>query len=428
MEHLADEPPLTAADFGWHGGEHYPDFWDLLRDRRSIVPFGKVVSAHRETLRQEGALREEALAAERALRRKFEQQQGPIQNSFYCSMITGGAALTEQPAPGGPGQPGRPRLHTVLSSPVVELVQLDSDCGVLAEQAGSAFSEPRQLGQLRLAMEIVYSVMTRVLAAADSCGRPGSRPADQHASIAAAVAEYDSARRRIGAVIQRQARFTYFQGVLLGSSVALAICALAGLVGAHNWPSVVNTPAMLGAGVFGVLGAVTSVFQRMSSGQLLLDFNASRGQLILLGSARPFVGAVLGLVVQFALVGGFFAAAPRADSPTSSFGFFALAGFAAGFSERFATDMLERAGQIVGGATPGLPAAAPGTRIIAGPTPEPPPPDAAPPTAGPGGASPDGVVVTTSTSPGGPASAIPAPAPVPAGPVNGADGRRDGSG
>lgn len=414
--------PLTPSDFGWHGTEHYPDFWDLLRDRRSIVPFGKVVSARRMTLQQKGDRRDEALAAERGLRRKFEEQQGPIQNSFYCSRIAAGAALTVRPESADGAPAGTPRLHTVLSTPVLELVQLDSDCALLAEQAGSAFSAAPQAGQLRVAMETVYSVMTRVLAAADVCAQVDGRPSDQHASIAAALAEYESARVRVSAVIQRQARFTYFQGVLLGSAVTLLLCALIGLVAAHNWTTVISTPALLAAGLFGTLGAVTSVFQRMSSGALLLDFNASRGQLILLGAARPFVGAMLGVVVQFALIGGFFAAAPRADSPAASFSFFALAGFAAGFSERFATDMLERAGQVIGAAAPTTSTAtATGTttRIVVTPTPPPPPPppppSPAPPPSPPSGSSATGSPPTQPEPvPNRPAMPVPAGAADPA--------------
>jgi hypothetical protein len=353
---VPDGPPTTCtpADFGWAGQPRYFDYWDLLCDPDALVPFGKVVSAHFETIRQNGDLRQEALVAERALRRRFEQQQGRIQNSFYCSMIRAGAALTEREVGAGSDATATRRLHTVLNSPVATLVRLESDCSILADQALAAFGDrPKQLPQMRVTTDAVYSVMTRVLSAADVCATAQALPADKQAALEAARDEYEAVRLRVWAVIQRQCRFTYFLGVLIGSAVALVLAACLGLVVAHNWSTVVSTPAVVSATVFGVLGAVTSVFQRMSTGRLLLDFNASRTQMILLGALRPFVGAVLGLVVQFALIGGLFVSAPRTETPAASFGFFALIGFIAGFSERFATDMIERAGQVIGGATPG---------------------------------------------------------------------------
>jgi hypothetical protein len=101
--------------------------------------------------------------------------------------------------------------------------------------------------------------------------------------------------------------------------------------------------------VMGVFGSVTSVFQRISSGQLVLDYTAPRSQRWLLGGLRPFVGALFGSVVYFAIGAGLVAAVGQTQGqvPTASIGFFAVVGFISGFSERFATDMLERAGKLL---------------------------------------------------------------------------------
>lgn len=53
-------------------------------------------------------------------------------------------------------------------------------------------------------------------------------------------------------------------------------------------------------------------------------------------------------VAYFTLLTGSLATGATTSTGPQSFAFFALAGFAAGLSERFATDMLERSGQLLG--------------------------------------------------------------------------------
>jgi hypothetical protein len=77
---------------------------------------------------------------------------------------------------------------------------------------------------------------------------------------------------------------------------------------------------------------------------LLIDFTAPKQQKIALGALRSIVGAVFGAVVYFAVIGGLLAVEARTGKDASiTVAFFAVAGFAAGFSERFATDVLQRA-------------------------------------------------------------------------------------
>ncbi|HWN00752.1 MAG TPA: hypothetical protein VNO54_27185, partial [Streptosporangiaceae bacterium] len=65
---------------------------------------------------------------------------------------------------------------------------------------------------------------------------------------------------------------------------------------------------------------------------------------IALGALRPIVGAVFGAVVYFAIIGGLLAVEAKTGKDASiTVAFFAVAGFAAGFSERFAADVLQRA-------------------------------------------------------------------------------------
>jgi hypothetical protein len=296
-------------------------------------------------------LRGEARSAERALRRKFVAQEGTMQSASYCERIVGGCALTERLEQSGRKEFLSRRLHTVLNSPVPELVALEAKCGTLAENAVTAFcGRPALLRQLRTSTDMVFSVMTRVLRAANELAAvPPPDRARKQELLRTAEQEYAHASRQINAAIQRQARFTYFQGTLLGTVLTVLACVALGVASDRWWSTVVSAPAFVSSLVFGALGALTSVFQRMSTGDLVLDFTTSRRQMVALGAFRPFVGAVFGAIVYFGLIGGMLGPGVANASPAAVVGFSALTGFAAGFSERLATDMIERAGKVIRG-------------------------------------------------------------------------------
>lgn len=325
----ADRAP---EDFGWTERPRVPALWDPLLDENARATLGMVASAHHLSVSHDRPeVREEARLLKRNLRAKFERQHGPVRNSYFCQHLPGAIALVEEPL----------TLHTVLNSDNDRLVALEADCHALAHQVDTAFAGTRDRQPLT---DAVYSAMTRVLAAADMAA--AGDETGLAACLAAAEAEVEHVRTRVRVAIQRQARFVYFQGALYGTAVAVLVCVLLGLVGARFWANHVDTGALVASALFGALGAVVSVFQRISTGQLTLDFNAARAQLLSLGGLRPMVGAIFGTVAQFALGAGLFGIGER---PATALGVFALIGFAAGFSERFATDMVERAGQVLAG-------------------------------------------------------------------------------
>jgi hypothetical protein len=351
----AGEKTLTPADFGWAEGVKLPDLWDQLTEPRTPVSFAMLVRARQHS--RDPRLRTEARLAERALRRKFFDQEGPVQSASFCERIVGGCALTERVEQRRGHEFVSRRLHTVLNSSAPELMALEAKCGTLADNAVTAFcGRPSMLRQLRTSTDMIFSVMTRVLRAANELAAdPPPERARRAELLRIAENEYAHASKHISAAIQRQARFTYFQGTLLGAVLTVAVCAALGVTSHQWWSSVVSAPAFVASIVFGALGAVTSVFQRMSTGQLVLDFTTSRWQMITLGGVRPFVGAIFGAIVYFGLVGGVLGPGAATASPASVVGFSAITGFAAGFSERLATDMIERAGKVLGGQAPTTP-------------------------------------------------------------------------
>ncbi|KHD77503.1 hypothetical protein MB27_10330 [Actinoplanes utahensis] len=308
-----------------------PDLWDQLEPGVRIA-FAKVILARQST--DDPSHREEARAAELALRARFIEQQGELLNAYYCRHCVAGCALTE-----GPG--GSRALHTVLNRADTHLVVMETTCGTLAMQAMSALgSRSSTRPDLRMATDVVYAAMTRVLRAADEAAA-GSPDADALAGTAGN--QVTEAKHYVSKLVEREGGFTYFQGVLAGALITCGLATVLGLLTANLWPEVVSPAGLVGSLVFGALGAVTSVFQRISADGVALTFTPSRLRLICLGAVRPLVGATFGVVAYLGLVAGILGSTTATAGPTMAFGLAAITGFAAGFSERLATDVVQRA-------------------------------------------------------------------------------------
>lgn len=159
--------------------------------------------------------------------------------------------------------------------------------------------------------------------------------------------ELVAAQRRFRDAAQRTAQSRYWQGAIIGTVGVAVICLIGGgvfwLLGA-NAAYGIALPA-------GSLGAIVSVLQRMSSGKLVLDIDASRDMLEVFGAVRPLIGAVFGLAVTALLIGGLI---PAVQVPAGQeLAFFAGIGFLAGFNERWAQDILKSTSDQVGSGSVG---------------------------------------------------------------------------
>lgn len=358
-----DPPPRSAEAIA-------PDLYAI--SQTGPVSFQHIAMARRiRTLRKEYAPQSREL--ERLLRDRFVQELGePIVNEYFCVRAYGGCALTRSG-----------RIYSVLNTYAADVMEIEASVKQLDRDALRVFASARQSpdrdAQVREIGETLYSVMTRVMATADVLTRDPAEaaakdgatrpdtpaPAGGEDPLVALHREWDQARKRVLALMQREARFDYFTGVMIG--VFAAICLFGGIAAlAHvYWRDQVATPSLVASTVSGAIGAAVSVAQRMANGTLVLDFTASRQQKYVLGAARPVVGAVFACIAQFALLGGLLTMAnPNSPDQTSAtFAFFAVIGFASGFSERLATDILERAGSVLTAvpkpdATPGVSARA----------------------------------------------------------------------
>ncbi len=99
----------------------------------------------------------------------------------------------------------------------------------------------------------------------------------------------------------------------------------------------------------GAVGAIVSVMMRMASkgGAGFIDYEVGRPSLRRVGSFRPIIGAVFGVVIYFALKSGIIQLS-TGTQPVSIY-FYATFAFIAGFSERKAMVILGGAERMLGG-------------------------------------------------------------------------------
>ena len=134
---------------------------------------------------------------------------------------------------------------------------------------------------------------------------------------------------------RRVAQRKYVDWMLAGLGIVLLPLSILGIfTGLYD----LNV-AWVATAAAGAVGAVISVLQRMGKGPLDLNPESDKRSFWQLGLARPVIGAVLG-VVSYVLVGGGLIAISPPTAATNQALYFAGIAFLAGFSERFAQDML----------------------------------------------------------------------------------------
>jgi uncharacterized membrane protein YeaQ/YmgE (transglycosylase-associated protein family) len=147
--------------------------------------------------------------------------------------------------------------------------------------------------------------------------------------------EFADAQKFVSRSAQRGAQFDYFVGMLWGV-VGLAIAVF---VLSRVRVSSLNPERFLGSLVAGGIGAVVSVMSRMTFGKLVLKYEAGSRFLRTLGVFRPLIGAVSGTVLYILVESSLLPIAGPTDASKQLYFFVGIA-FLAGFSERWAQDML----------------------------------------------------------------------------------------
>jgi len=168
---------------------------------------------------------------------------------------------------------------------------------------------------------------------ADTVPKETIEPALDNLEARLAIAKADF---QLGA--ETRAKFDY----LLGMGLALLFVAPASLIVLLNWAAPSRDVVVLNAaasGIAGAFGALVSVLLRLANTGLGLDYRAGATMAVVLGFGRLVLGSIFAVALYWAIVGGL-APVKLPDSDIARFGLFIAIGFAAGFSERYAQELL----------------------------------------------------------------------------------------
>lgn len=265
----------------------------------------------------------------------FETAHGHITHSFYCRNRRAAAALTDRHELWFVDPPG----FNSIPAPIADLL---FKCDRLKVEASRLLVGPEKSRDLQTTMLLTYTVLVKLLILLDeSPTQPPPRDiVDLHNR------ELGYANDYYLRAAERYAQFDYFRGMLIGVLVCVGLIAAGvGLIalGALLWTQLgfeLQTGKIL---VFclmaGAIGAVVSVMSRMTFGELSLDYEAGRQPLWMLGAFRPIIGMTFGAAMWVLANTGLFIIGP--NEQTRHFAHILIA-FLAGFSERWAQDMLGR--------------------------------------------------------------------------------------
>jgi hypothetical protein len=324
--------------------------------------------------------------------KQFESREGSLESSFFGTYGTTGAALTSHLQPRGRfpfRRPAiRPRLHVALNLASAdhaaelvsryERIRLRADtllCGDESENVMRlvydrvcrliriidqmlALDELQANAQLTGSGAIVFANGAATAAESPARESPAAtrrRQADEKARRKALMADVEKkvsnallvarteasqAEDLCTQAVRRSALMAYFVGMLFGVVVFTVLGFLFGQLLSSVSITGFNLQRFETVFIAGAVGAVVSVMSRMSSDESWLEYETGRSYLRLLGMFRPLIGAIFGVALYVGITSGVLQFIKPPSDPNAVFFFFAFIAFLAGFSERWARDIL----------------------------------------------------------------------------------------
>jgi len=285
----------------------------------------------------------------------FELTHGKILKLYAAGNFVSAIALTEK----GSGEHPNPELHIVFNvleamadcQETTELASLLYECKRLALKANELLTG----SHLLVCLDLIYWVATDATARLDDLAAGSQtngseqgqiRPQPDSSESAHLLKEWwgllQDANDFYLRSVKRAADSTYVLGMFVGLGVMAVLGCVFGAILASVSPHGLHLNLLLGSFFGGALGAMVSVMMRMTRDRLNLNYETNRRQILEVGAFRPVIGIVFGLFLYFVLASGIFHVEAPSDHATQ-FYFYTVFAFIAGFSERFAQDMLRRA-------------------------------------------------------------------------------------
>ena len=313
------------------------------------VSFPELVWAHflrQQELHEKGDLQGVAEVEYRKRLKIFEETEGRLVNAYWCMTEASGVGITEK-------RHGLLRLKELRYHSATDWIARDAHevantlhmCDTLAVRVSAVLGGTAE----RIAMQWILATAGHALGFIDCDEPPDSKRTNR--LVNRKRRELEQIEDYYHDAGEKQGRLKYFLGMMIG---VVAVGVIGGAVGGLLYwgPDLglndTTNENLVVSYSMGAVGALVSVMTRMAStkDRFTVDFEIGRGQLLGLGSFRPFIGAVSALIVFCAIQGDLIQVLPEGEE---SVYLFAVLAFGAGFSERWAKVALGTAGRMLGG-------------------------------------------------------------------------------
>jgi hypothetical protein len=313
---------------------------------------------------------------------RFTESEGEIKAAYWSATLPSGVVMTEKPR--------RWKLYDLMLGPKISLhrattwltasdpsiAELLHHCDTLGNKVAQILTRTSK----RVAMTWIFSTESYLLgivegrawgpvrAPSETDGRGqlkarnGKRALTGGETINNQLTEDDLVSRGRAEIIEIEkyydraannaGRFLYFVGMVAGIIIAAVAAVVIALIAGYSFHVIqnsVSTRFFFACYTAGALGAIVSVLTRMRSRSFPLDYEVGRMPALWLGALRPFIGAVFGLFVYFALRGELLQQLQEPDEEGQAFFFFTVLAFIAGFSERLTRVLITSAERTVAG-------------------------------------------------------------------------------
>lgn len=254
--------------------------------------------------------------------RAFEAAYGGIVDIYFCSKQKAAVVLTD-------------RHHffaeyTLQGQPQIEHLLIE------CERVSSEAHRLLVGKDLKSCAEKLYYAAKRLMCLADC-----ERDEKEASEIAALVKQQlNEAKKHQERASRMKAQGFYFEGLLIGLFIGVGLLFIISILSQKFTNLLIpHSDQFYISLVSGGIGALVSVMSRMSFGTLDIEHEVGTNVVRRLGIMRPLLGAFFGVIVFALLHSGliFSVLVPQQDEAIF---FFSITGFLAGFSERWAPDML----------------------------------------------------------------------------------------
>ena len=275
------------------------------------------------------------------IRSNFQEHRGRIQEEYWCRSFPAAAVRTVQDGTGASDFFAIVDWKQEDAKFVEQIFKLDEI------EVGTRFlpegTERRRAGRL------IFDAYSCALDALES--RRQEQVTDQKAELELVKDRVEKTRKFFESAAKRYAQAESVRGLVATIIVILSLAAVAGTFFWAIGVSPAATPArLLSWAVAGAIGACLSVIVRIARDDYTPNWEASKSELQVAGAIRPLIGAVLGAAIPVLVISGLAALTTQindSDDVKTRFVYLSLA-LAAGFSERWAQDLIAKQPSVLG--------------------------------------------------------------------------------